>query len=181
MRTKFNARIRTRSHPNWLTNHTAWRLQEDVAHSIVTTDRGLNLKVEQAVTFVVADNTRIGELYQKLLSGLEENLRQLSFLDGPELTTVEAACSAFLNKVRSIPEVSEVWFEKQADDDATIWTLISAPPLSYDVRDAVYQAQVDVLAALTEPILGFQVINLRELPDDDFVKQLVPDAAKKVG
>lgn len=119
-------------------------------------------------------NKHIRDLLLNELSKITRQADQLPQIGNAELTSVEDACAAFVHKAKMIAGVAEVLLEKRADDDATIWTLISAPPFERTVRFKVYDAQIDVLRGLSAPVVGFQLVNLLELPDTEMIDQILP-------
>jgi hypothetical protein len=52
----------------------------------------------------------------------------------------------------------------QGEEGVIVWTVISAPPFEDDVRDPLYDAQINVLRKLDKPIIDFRVVNLEEFP-----------------
>lgn len=68
----------------------------------------------------------------------------------------------YIELVSEIPEVREV---RLLDDDEgpALWTIISATPFDNHPRDRVIEAQIEVMKNMDEPLLGFRLINVREL------------------
>ena len=80
---------------------------------------------------------------------------------------------SYIKLVSDIPEVREV---RLLDDDEgpALWTIISATPFDNGPRDRVIEAQIDVMRSMEEPLLGFRLINIREL-NEEFSEEYISD------
>jgi hypothetical protein len=79
------------------------------------------------------------------------------------------AYDLYLKRMKKIDIVQEV---RCVEDKGgiTIWTIISAPPFEYDLRDPIYDAQIEVFQRLDRPVVDFRVLNVREYPEDSLTK-----------
>lgn len=82
------------------------------------------------------------------------------------------ACDLYVNFVKKIDIVQEVR-RIETGEGVAIWTIISAPPFEDDLRDPIYDAQIEVFQRLDRHIVGFRVLNVREYPEDSLDK-IVP-------
>jgi hypothetical protein len=89
----------------------------------------------------------------------------LAAQDAENLAELERVVTCFLQHVEKLPYVQRVLLESTAGR-RRVWTVISAPPFDTDYRNPVRDAEVEALAASDIPVVGFRLINLREIEDD---------------
>ena len=95
-----------------------------------------------------------------------------------QINTVQEACAAYLRAVADVPWITEIVLDSESRKDPTIWTVISAPPFEKDYRTPVYQGMGEVELSLAAPLVRFEMVNLRELPNGVKPEHLLPVKAK---
>jgi len=72
----------------------------------------------------------------------------------------------FIDMVKRLPYVQQVFYEGHAPVNARIWTLIAAPEFDPSPRRVIYKAQLDATSELNHPMTAFRLVNLREIEGD---------------
>ena len=75
------------------------------------------------------------------------------------------AAHAYAAAVQEIPYVHKVLLE-ESRNPAYIWTIISTPPFDDTYRTPVYEAEMAILQDAHFPLVGFRLLNVREVDDD---------------
>lgn len=101
------------------------------------------------------ESTETSEIVRKLVNDLLATDR------GRELRTKEQVQNQYIDLVKEIPEVVEV---RLVDDNGgqVLLTVISGTPFERTPRDKVYDAQIEVMENMKEPLLEFRLVNVRE-------------------
>ena len=81
----------------------------------------------------------------------------------PRQAESDRLCKLYVDDVRRFDVVREVRVH-EGEDSIAIWTLISAPPFEDELREPIYDAQINVLLEATKANIDFRVVNLEEYP-----------------
>ena len=79
------------------------------------------------------------------------------------IRTKRQAQEHYINLVQLLPEVVEVRLIDE-DEGPSLLTFISAAPFESEPRERVFDAQIEVMQKMDEPLLGFHLVNVQELP-----------------
>lgn len=82
----------------------------------------------------------------------------------------------YVRLVTMVPQVRRVLLEQTAGGPR-IWTVISARPFDDAPRDALYQAELEVLQEEPLASMDFRLVNLDEFPLEAHASLLPPGAA----
>ena len=105
-----------------------------------------------------------------------------------ELTSAEQAkpralkglCNNYLEIVSTIDIVRQV-FLAEAEDTATIWTIVDAPPPEDSPHASLYNEQLKTLSILRDNLpLEFYLLNESELPEGKQTEGIIPSHAKLI-
>lgn len=92
-----------------------------------------------------------------------------------KLTTPEQASTRYVQLVKKMPEVQEVRLS-QDEEGPSIWTIIAATPFDEEPRERIINVQIEVMRAMVQPLLGFNLVNLRELEAGVVVDSVMGEA-----
>ena len=79
------------------------------------------------------------------------------------IRTKEQVQEQYINLVKQFPEVIEIRLVEE-DEGQSLLTVISAAPFESEPREKVFEAQIEVLQQMEEPIWGFHLVNIEEIP-----------------
>ncbi|MDP3973971.1 MAG: hypothetical protein Q8P92_04010 [Candidatus Daviesbacteria bacterium] len=90
----------------------------------------------------------------------------------------EAVRSAFISRVKDLPQVQAVYDTKSLEGEGRrLLTVISAPPFDMMYRNPVYQAEMEVLQSIetsADVDFDFRLINIQELQEGVELSHIVP-------
>ena len=81
--------------------------------------------------------------------------------------SLKEACDFFVDKVRTIAGVQEVFLVRDPENYPVIWTIMSAERFNFDARSPIYGVECDLLRVPHMPILDFRILNLEETASDN--------------
>lgn len=104
---------------------------------------------------------------EALFAGFAEFVLAKVFLDqrSGRITTLDQAVARYLDLVKDIPEVREVWLSEDSDG-AMLWTVIDADRFDRGPRSKANFAQYEVMRSMDKPLLDFRLLRSSELQGD---------------
>ena len=93
---------------------------------------------------------------------------------------VQGLCEGFVKIVSAVDIIQQVYLT-EAENLATIWTVIDAPPFEDNLRKPVYEAELEILRMSEDDVrLDFDMLNIQELPKPTDIANVIPKNAKLV-
>ena len=93
---------------------------------------------------------------------------------------LEDACEFFVDKVKNIAGVQEVFLVRDPENYPVIWTIMSAERFNFDARAPIYGIECDMLRIPHMPILDFRILNLQEIASDNLWDYLPAKSSKSL-
>ena len=94
--------------------------------------------------------------------------------------SLEEACDFFVDKVKNIGGVQEVFLVSDPENYPVIWTIMSAERFNFDARSPIYGVECDLLRVPYMPILDFRILNLQETASDNLWDYLPSESSKSL-
>lgn len=94
--------------------------------------------------------------------------------------SLEEACDFFVDRVKVIAGVQEVFLVTDPENYPVIWTIISAERFNFDARSPIYGVECDLLRVPRMPILDFRILNLQETASDNLWDYLPAKSSKSI-
>ena len=158
----------------WIENWKAAEPEAWVNPSRISARRVAEINVADALSIPPAEVHGAKILAAEVFAAFAESLSvALGRVKPQQLVTPEQAWRHYTEKVKLIPEVQEVRLSSD-DEGPSVWTIISATPFDDEPRERIIDVQIDVMQAMEKPMLGFQLVNLRELGSDVVGDDVVP-------
>ena len=145
----------------WIPSDDAWI---DRALYLAQTDldaRGGSSPLNRSGT--IGDDVSFFEVILKMVDAL-------TMRHDPIIQTKKKVRDQYLKLVRDIPEVVQVILV-QENEGQSLLTVIDTTPFEDEPRNKVFEAQIQVMQEMETPLLGFHLVNIRELPEHSLNKQ----------
>jgi hypothetical protein len=114
--------------------------------------------------------------YRELHHFISRDIPLTSSVKANKASILADVSKLFIDKIQSIGAVREVLLVED-EDEATIWTVISATPFEDEIRRPVYEAQLEVLQSVDQALVDFRLVNIEEFPSANR-GQILPREAK---
>ena len=93
---------------------------------------------------------------------------------------LEDACDIFVDKVKNITGVQEVFLVNDPENYPVMWTIMSTERLNFEARSSIYGVECDLLRMPYMPILDFRILNLQETTSDNLWDYLPSESSKSL-
>lgn len=93
---------------------------------------------------------------------------------------LEDACDIFVDRVKNITGVQEVFLVNDPENYPVIWTIMSTKRLNFEARSPIYGVECDLLRMPYMPIWDFRILNLQETASDNLWDYLPSESSKSL-
>ena len=151
--------------PEWIpfAEDLAWRAQKWERSLVDEASTGVDIVAPEAGS---GFRNSIQATVQQILAEALESFQvpEPCAVPTPSVQTREWLQNQYIDLIKSIPEVVEVrlWND---DEGPALMTVISATPFDDEPRYRVFDAQIEVMEQMEEPLLGFRMVNLQEMAE----------------
>ncbi len=100
--------------------------------------------------------------------------------DAEERMSLEDACDLFVDRVKNIVGVQEVFLVIDPEHHPVIWTIMYAERFKFDARSPIYGVECDLLRIPHMPILDFRILNLQETTSNNLWDYLPLESSRSL-
>lgn len=93
---------------------------------------------------------------------------------------LEDACDIFVDRVKNITGVQEVFLVNDPENYPVIWTIMPTERLNSEARSPIYGAECDLLRMSHMSILDFRILNLQETASGNLCEYLPSESSKSL-